>query len=738
MINNRKLIFILFFVFNNILNLLLAQTQQWKDFIGFDRISNIVPYDNSLWLAAESGILKINLVDMSIKKYTAVDGISVNKGQNAIAIASDGTVYAGGIYPGLNVLYPNSERWIKEYPTPSSTQYVEKMAIDKENNLWIADGNGIYEITNTGTENNIDTKGSYAVAIDSNNNIWFDYDKAILRIDSKGNRTVFNSSNINFPSSRITDIVVDPTNKVWVSSEQNGIACYDGNKWQIYSTSNSTLTSNYIPTIGILNNQYIIVGVTSVSDCTNDKLFKFDGNNFVLIPNSPFIENGEYITSMGWDKKGILYISSRRNNPFTAFQTPRLFSYNGNNFSEISIAQAESIPFSAEDRLAIDSSGNLWVASMLGGISRYDGKTWTHWDFTTDNLPISNFYNSIAVDHKGILWTSAADCSVNSRCNPGFFSGGISYYNEGKWTTLSSKFNGGSWDILVGLDNKKYFSDAISFFDTNQVQTNNFPIGSAIDNNGNIWFARNDTLFKYNDTNFTFYIIPQVGSVCSNMAIGSDNSIWFLTIDYAVNFINQVWKKFSFPYSLSNSWPTPYGLARLTVESSSKLWIATGGQGIVSFDTKTGNINNYNTDNSDIGMSYIQDILIDKYGNKWISNWNYEGTIDEFNENGIVMSIQQEKNNGNKIPSQYMLSQNYPNPFNPTTIINYSVPKTSLVTIKVYDILGREVATLVNEKKSAGLYSVQFNASSEFVSGVYFYKMQAGNFVETKKLLLIK
>ncbi len=96
------------------------------------------------------------------------------------------------------------------------------------------------------------------------------------------------------------------------------------------------------------------------------------------------------------------------------------------------------------------------------------------------------------------------------------------------------------------------------------------------------------------------------------------------------------------------------------------------------------------------------------------------------------------QNHDSTLLQSYYLSQNYPNPFNPSTIISYSVPKASLVTIKVYDILGKEVETLVNENKSAGNYSVQFNASSKFASGVYFYRMQAGSFVETKKLILMK
>jgi len=91
----------------------------------------------------------------------------------------------------------------------------------------------------------------------------------------------------------------------------------------------------------------------------------------------------------------------------------------------------------------------------------------------------------------------------------------------------------------------------------------------------------------------------------------------------------------------------------------------------------------------------------------------------------------------NLLPNEYNLMQNYPNPFNPTTTINYSLQMSSVTTLKVYDVLGREVKTLVNERQTAGLHSVTFNAEN-FPSGVYFYKLSAGKFVETRKLVLIK
>jgi hypothetical protein len=88
-------------------------------------------------------------------------------------------------------------------------------------------------------------------------------------------------------------------------------------------------------------------------------------------------------------------------------------------------------------------------------------------------------------------------------------------------------------------------------------------------------------------------------------------------------------------------------------------------------------------------------------------------------------------------PSVFSLSQNYPNPFNPVTKIEYSIPQSSNVIINVYDILGNEIETLVNEKKPAGNYKVEFTAA-ELPSGVYFYKLQAGEYIEIKKMVLMK
>lgn len=105
--------------------------------------------------------------------------------------------------------------------------------------------------------------------------------------------------------------------------------------------------------------------------------------------------------------------------------------------------------------------------------------------------------------------------------------------------------------------------------------------------------------------------------------------------------------------------------------------------------------------------------------------------------NGPQVTSSAVEMSGENIPAGFTLEQNYPNPFNPTTTFSFAVPQQAFVTLKVYDVLGREVAALVNEEKLPGVYSVEWDASKN-ASGFYYYQMTAGNFGQTRKLMLMK
>jgi hypothetical protein len=132
--------------------------------------------------------------------------------------------------------------------------------------------------------------------------------------------------------------------------------------------------------------------------------------------------------------------------------------------------------------------------------------------------------------------------------------------------------------------------------------------------------------------------------------------------------------------------------------------------------------------NAYVGQTYQDEI---DYMKHWIG-----GRIEWLDSQFSTSSVDAE-GRSNTLPFECSLSQNYPNPFNPTTVVSYQLPVVSHVTLSIYDIIGRDVATLVNEVKEPGKYSVQWEAT-DVASGVYFLRMNAGTFVSTKKMILLR
>jgi hypothetical protein len=168
---------------------------------------------------------------------------------------------------------------------------------------------------------------------------------------------------------------------------------------------------------------------------------------------------------------------------------------------------------------------------------------------------------------------------------------------------------------------------------------------------------------------------------------------------------------------------------------------------------------NVSTSSKDQTFTFSNDpiIFVKRYSTSETKNLSYDGIIDLTDNSftatlegrSIATFVSTNTSTGVKlldssIPQSYVLEQNYPNPFNSSTVISFSLPSKSAVTLKVFDVMGREVATLVNEELGAGNYHQQWNASN-ISSGAYFYRLsartpsgQSGSFVETKKLVMIR
>jgi photosystem II stability/assembly factor-like uncharacterized protein len=130
------------------------------------------------------------------------------------------------------------------------------------------------------------------------------------------------------------------------------------------------------------------------------------------------------------------------------------------------------------------------------------------------------------------------------------------------------------------------------------------------------------------------------------------------------------------------------------------------------------------------GSTILSDMTFTDYRNGWAVGKN--GVILKYNSSLINIL-----NTGNFTPGNFTLYQNYPNPFNPVTNLGFGISKSGFVTLKVYDVLGNEVAVLVNENKAPGYYNIQFDGSN-LSSGVYYYRLESSGFVQTKRMMLLK
>jgi hypothetical protein len=136
------------------------------------------------------------------------------------------------------------------------------------------------------------------------------------------------------------------------------------------------------------------------------------------------------------------------------------------------------------------------------------------------------------------------------------------------------------------------------------------------------------------------------------------------------------------------------------------------------------------------GYTSTYDVKFDQNRNLYSQSY-YGWTIEKWRYNGTLPTISSVENIGGAIPESFILKQNYPNPFNPTTTIEFSLRQSGFVSLKVYDVLGKEVATLVNDEQRAGNYKVTFDAGN-LPSGTYFYTLKSGVFAQTRKLTVVK
>ncbi len=749
MIRNK---WIILFIFIFVLDYTGAQQIQWSGYMNSESINCITEDGNYLWLGTSAGLVKYDKNSGATQTYSKYNA-SLPMNQIYSAAIDKDNVKWFGTWAGL-VRYDGTT-W-SVYTTANSgllSNWVRGIAVDNNNNKWFATYAGIvkYDGTNwtvysTQTDTNITCNTFACVTVDKSNNIWAGttsdyYQKGgVFKYDGK-KWTSYTMQNSPITDYEINSITAT-NNIIWIGTYYSGLIKFDGATFTPYTTDNSAIPDVNIT--GLTADNSGNIWISTKSYLKKGGVAKFDGTNFT----SYIKDNGNF------PAPSILSVYAASNGKvYSGTETNGLAIFNGTSWSSTKVSD-NGLPSNFVNCILIDSKNNKWFGTEESGLAKYDGQGWTVYDTSTQNKLPHNAVLSIAEDNNGVIWAGTRK--------------GIVRIDNGTFT-------------IFNINSKEpIYADWVQ--------------GIAIDKNNVKWFASDNSVYSYNDTTWTYYssnnipVIPTYLSNFTNVFIDNNNNVWAGVLGFgAIKYDGTNW----IAYSPSNSGLTYADVEEFGQDNSGKMWFGTFGEspdgmnggiftlngsswqnirknnspllgnyinsigksssgeiwiGSTSYGTSFGGgltiiknpsdptnnntVQTYTTANSSLPYPWITDIKFDSKGNAWMGLYGYGVAI--FNSQGISSAS---TINNEKILN-YSLSQNYPNPFNPSTIINYAIAKSGIVTLKVYDILGREAATLVNEIQNAGNHSVIFNR--KMASGIYLYKLQSGNYTETKKFVILK
>lgn len=355
----------------------------------------------------------------------------------------------------------------------------------------------------------------------------------------------------------------------------------------------------------------------------------------------------------------------------------------------------------------------------------------------------------------GITWSTLTVSSSPIDITSLIFYNNKIYAGTFRFGVFSSPDNGNTWENSD--PNLMFISDFVD--KDNVLYASTLGNGVAVlDSNTNEWAFINDSLPTY-----SVNVQSIIGSQNFLMVAAGANGTF-----YKYNFSNNIWNE-GFYYGFLR----PGLLIDNLINNADTIFAVNGNRIIKSSDAGeswiddeigthngfyrniyAGSNSHFLLTNLPTGGTWIQ--KRDKYANSGASwetdeeffpggftydiiecdNKLFLGRDDGLYVKGIVAGIKDNRKN-TEIPKEYSLAQNYPNPFNPSTKINFQLPGSIMVTLKIYDVLGNQIATVINDVRPAGKYSVIFDANA-LSSGIYFYQLTAGNFVQTKKMVVLK
>lgn len=378
--------------------------------------------------------------------------------------------------------------------------------------------------------------------------------------------------------------------------------------------------------------------------------------------------------------------------------------------------------------IIIDSTNAKWFATN-NGLARLKGNTWTVWD-TTNSLIPNNFIQSIVKDKENNIWIATRNK-------------GIVKYDGINWTLyyntnfgypllainrLRVDNNNTLWACSQTLGLLKHIvnDEWVRYYTANSGLPDNSVTDVQFENNIKWIGTVQGGIARFDDTSWTIYNhnnTPLESDFIERVGIDNFNYKWFCTRFGGVARFNSGQNQWTIFTSTNSGLPWNNTNSIYFDENNTK-WIGIQDGGFTIF-----NDTNWVTA-LDTNFTSVNDFKKDKYNNIWIcasvGAWVYNPLgIVKLNEYNTLL------------PKSIALYQNYPNPFNPFTKIKYSIKKEGYVTISIYDITGKKIKTIVNNRKNIGEYEIVFNGAG-LSSGIYFYTLETDDIRITKSMILLK
>lgn len=733
-----------------------AQMKTYTHFYSHNHVTAIASQGEYAWIGYDCGLERRNiLTGQTDEFFTYNSGLSISNFIRALAIDSSGSLFisAGqfnpssiseGLFSGGLIKFDGknwtniSQHFFNDFYQSASVTY---MVPDRKNNMWIVSLNGLYRYS--AAEDSVylmlpqasinlgghvvsaafDTSGNgyfatqqsgllkydgknwtkvkglrdssfSALTFDKNGTLWAGFrEKGLARFDSSG-WTYFNKSNSGLPDDSVTSLTVDSTGNLWTGTFHGGIARLSGSEWKVFNTSSglpdTSITCMVTDSIG-----NVWAGTLSGG------LSYFDGTKWNNSNTSNSGLNSNHIKRVAADSSDALWIVT---------DEQALFSFDGSKWTRYT-KQNSGIPDKYVNEAAVDPKGRKWfLTSNLPfrwrsgfsavAISRsavlYDGTNWKTFDSSNTNPLIKKFY-AVAFDSSGNAWFAIEN--------------GL------------ARYDGTSWSVFLAED----MVPPMGFY---------YPIRCiAVKANGTVYLGNETNIFRFDGKKwFEFYHGYKDVAGVNEMQIDHNEMLWTaMGMQYGGRIkgilIRFNWYKQTL-FGESGFWNWLWSVA---VEKTNTVWGGTRWEGLYRIDGENDTtLTVFNIANSSLPDNDIRSIAIDRNNLKWIGTGS--AGISLFADNKMLLSGVDDKS---RIPEAFSLSQNYPNPFNPVTTISYSIAHGSEVTLKLYDILGREVALIEKSYKTAGTYKVKLDGS-QLPSGIYFYRLETGSFSNTKKCALVK